>query len=174
MEDLLNYAISSDDIKNITGNNNIIRYSQIKNYNSINDLIGNQNGCFILFETSQSYGHWCILTKNNDLIEFFDPYSIFIEKQKDFIDNPEFLEPINYLSILLKKCPYRISYNEFMFQNDKYDEIGTCGKWCIIRYLNKHIDLYKFKDMIEEDMEKLNITEPDILVCLIFFYSYNI
>jgi hypothetical protein len=174
MEQLLKYAVSSNDIINITKNNNIVKYKEIKNYETIDDLLGIKNGCFILFETQEGFGHWCVLTKHNDLIELFDPYGIFIEKQKLYIDDENFKDPINWLSILLKKCNYRVSYNEYEFQNINYGQIGTCGKWCILRYLNKHIELNKFKNMIEKDMKKLNITEPDILAVLIFFYSYNI
>ena len=175
IEKLLSYAISDDDIIATTKINNIITYNQIKRFNDIDELLTNLKSCFLLFESSNNFGHWCLLFKNdNDLIEFFDPYGVFIENQKSYINDEKFKEPINYLSILLKKSPYQISYNEFEFQDINNDIVGTCGKWCIIRYLNRDKDLYKFKDMIDMDMKKMNIDNSDVLIVKIFYYLFNI
>lgn len=173
MDELLSYAISDADIRNITGVNNIIRYQDIKNYNDIDDLLKNVLVCFILFETKNNYGHWTVIYRNKNLIEFFDPYGVFIEKQKLFIEEEEFKEPINYLSILLKKSPYQISYNEIKFQNIKDKSIGTCGRWCIIRYLNRNKGLYDFEKMIKKDSKKYNLSYDEFIAYL-FFYLFNI
>lgn len=172
MDELLRYAISDADIRNITKVNNIIPYKQIKNYNNIDELLGKNKVCFILFETDENYGHWTVIFRNNDLIEFFDPYGLFIENQKIYIEDEKFIDPINHLSILLKKSHYKISYNEIKFQNiDK--SIGTCGKWCIVRLLNRHKDLYDFEKMIKEDSKKYNLSYDELIV-YIFFYLFNI
>lgn len=173
MDEILSYAISDTDIINITGIDNIIRYQDIKNYNNINDLLKSNNVCFILFETKNNYGHWTVIFRNNNLIEFYDPYGVFIENQKLYIEEEEFRDPINYLSILLKKSPYQISYNEIKFQNIKDKSIGTCGKWCIIRYLNRHRGLYDFEKMIKTDSKKYNLSYDEFIV-YIFFYLFNI
>lgn len=173
MDELLSYAISDADIRNITGINNIIRYQDIKNFNNIDDLLKNNLVCFILFETKYNYGHWIVIFKNKNLIEFFDPYGLFIEKQKIFISEDEFKEPINYISILLKQSPYQISYNEIKFQNIKDKSIGTCGKWCIIRYLNRNLGLYDFEKMIKTDSKFFNLSYDEFIAYL-FFYLFNI
>lgn len=174
MDEILSYAISDADIINITGINNIIRYQDIKNYNDIDDLLKkNVLVCFILFETKNNYGHWTVIFRNNNLIEFFDPYGFLFENQKLYIEQEEFKDPINYLSILLKKSPYQISYNELKFQNIKDKSIGTCGKWCIIRYLNRHRGLYDFEKMIKTDSKKYNLSY-DEFIAYIFFYLFNI
>jgi hypothetical protein len=51
-----------------------------------------------------------------------------------------------YLSILLKKCPYELTYNEFPFQTLD-NGVKTCGRWCCIRALLKDMDLYQFKKL---------------------------
>ena len=173
MDKLLSYAISDDDIKNITGVDNIIPYKKIKNYNDIDELLSVNNVVFILFETTDNYGHWIVIFKTNDLIEFFDPYGVFIEKQKLFIQDKDFIDPINHISILLKKSPYHISYNEIPFQNMKDKSIGTCGKWTILRYLNRHKGLYDFEKMVKTDSMRYKMSY-DRFIAYIFFYLFNI
>jgi len=173
MNELLRYAISDADIRNITGINNIIRYQDIKNYNDIDELLSVNNVVFILFETKDNYGHWTVIYRNKNLIEFFDSYGVFIEKQKLFIQDKDFIDPINHISKLLKKSPYQISYNEIPFQNMKDKSIGTCGKWCIIRYLHRHKGLYDFEKMIKTDSKKYNLSY-DEFIAYIFFYLFNI
>jgi hypothetical protein len=173
MEELLLYSVSCSDIRRITKNNNIVPYSRLKAYKTIDELLGDKLACFILFQEEEFYGHWTILSRCGNLLEHFDSYGFKPEEEKKYINNKEFIEPINYLNILMKNSPYEVSYNEFPFQmKDNY--IGTCGKWCMLRYMFKDMNLYKFKDMIMKDMKKLNIKYPDIFVCRIFFYNYNI
>jgi hypothetical protein len=173
MDELLSYAISDADIRIITGINNVIRYQDIQNYDSVDDLLKNVLACFILFETKDNYGHWTVIFRNKNLIEFFDPYGVFIEKQKLFIEEEQFREPINWLSILLKKSPYQISYNEIPFQNMKNKTIGTCGKWCIMRWLHRHKNLYDFEKMIKSDSMRYKMSY-DRFIAYIFFYLFNI
>jgi hypothetical protein len=173
MNELLAYAVSSADISKITGNNNIIPYRKIKLYNTIDDLLGTNNACFILYETEYYYGHWVLVSRSGNLIEHFDSYGYKPEAEKTFITNKNLIEPINYLNILLKNSPYQVSYNEFPLQILD-DSIGTCGKWVMLRYFLKDMCLYDFKNMLFNDMKKINCKYPDIFVCLIFKYNYNI
>jgi len=172
MDKLLSYAISDDDIKIITGVDNIIPYKKIKFYEDVDDMLGIYNVCFVLFETAKNYGHWVLIFRNNNLIEFFDPYGVFIEKQKNYIDDRRFLDPINHISILLKQSPYQISYNEINFQKMD-DTIGTCGKWCIMRWLHRHKNLYEFEKMIKEDSMRYKMSY-DRFIAYIFYYLHGI
>ena len=73
----LSYALSSSDImQKMRGKCKIIQYGDLVNYNSIDELFGDDKYVFILYCTRPNVGHWTVLIKLDDHnIEFFDPYS---------------------------------------------------------------------------------------------------
>lgn len=151
--------LSDADIKRLMGNQaNVVTYSQLRNYKTIDQLLGPSKVCFLLYEWRKNYGHWTVITRHNNDIEFFNPYGGQPDDELDNV-NPELRKELGedhpYLCDLLRKCPYEITYNEFQFQ--KLDQgIKTCGKWCVIRAYLKDMDLYDFQklfyDMYADDI----------------------
>jgi len=140
----------------LEGKVSIVLYPDLHKYNNIDELLGNNGACILLFEAKPHYGHWCAIIKLNErLIEFFDPYGtattgghpddnlkhIPLEYAK--VSNQR--EP--FLSILMDKSPYNLSFNEIQFQR-KDKKIGTCGRHCVFRIINKDLSLYKYADMM--------------------------
>lgn len=151
--------LSDADVKKLMGNHaNIVTYSQIRNYSSIDQLLGPYGVVFILYEWRKGYGHWTVLTKHKNLLEFFNPYGGMPDDELDNV-NPDLRKELGedhpYLSDLLRKCKYDLSYNEFQFQRLDHG-IKTCGKWCVIRAYLKDLDLYDFQklfhDMYADDL----------------------
>ena len=130
---------------------NIITYSQIRNYGSIDQLLGSWGVCFVLYEWKEHYGHWCLLIKSGKLLEFFDPYGGFPDSQLHHV--PEAMkvklgEDYPYLSRLMMHFEGDLSYNEFQFQKlDK--ETKDCGRWCILRAELKDAPLKVFADLFK-------------------------
>jgi hypothetical protein len=130
-------SLTYDDIVMICGYKpNLIKYGDIVNYNHIDDILTN-NACIILYETSNNRGHWCCIFKRRNIIEFFDPYGLPPDNQLLFISNSfrvisDQKHPI--LSLLLIKSPYRISYNQYQYQQYS-PKISTCGRHVGIRLL---------------------------------------
>lgn len=146
------YPLSDADIRQLMGNRcNIVRYRDIKKYNSIKQLLGTYECCFILYEWQERSGHWCLLTKSKNEVEFFDPYSGIPDSELDQVPEDkriELGENHPYLSDLLRNCKYEICYNEFQFQ--KLDKgIKTCGRWCCLRCLLKDMNLYDFQKFFQ-------------------------
>lgn len=142
------HPLTDADIRQLMGNQcNIVRYQDIKKYNSIKQLLGPHECCFILYEWQPRSGHWCLLTKHKNLVEFFDPYSGMPDSELDQVPEDkrvELGEDHPYLCDLLRTCSYEISYNEFQFQ--KLDKnVKSCGRWCCLRCLLKDMDLYDFQ-----------------------------
>lgn len=154
MKKLLEKPMSSSDILKYTGGKtNIYVYSQLYNYNNIDELFDGKNSITILYEILPEVGHWCCINKiTDDLIEFFDPYGLFIDQQLRFVkDKAKRTYQMRYPMItrLFDDSRYKLSYNEYAFQK-KDTDIGTCGRHCMIRIKYNHIPLEQYKKIFEK------------------------
>jgi hypothetical protein len=155
LKKLKEIPLSSNDIRQyLNGLVKVIRYSEIRKYNTIKELLSPYNRVVILYETSSGYGHWVGLFINGDnQIEFFDPYGYFIDDQFNFID-PSMRgnnsgQDKRYLSMLLLKAPPNISivYNKKPIQSHK-NGINSCGRHVIARMLFGDIPLKEYQSFL--------------------------
>lgn len=160
-------ALSNFDVlKLVNGKANLLLYNQLHQYNNIDDVLGHNTACFILYESKKNFGHWCCLFKLDDnTLEFFDPYGYFVDDELDFI--PENFRKISnqdypHLSYLLYKSPYSLSYNEFNFQK-LAKNVNTCGRWCSLRLILRNYSLKEF----QKKFHKINGDELVTLLTLI-------
>lgn len=167
----LSYFGSNFDIANALncGQDKIIKYSELKNYNSLDELLPNTfDYKIILLETARNTGHWTCVIRMNDIIECFNSYGISIDKEFGFI--PDVIERMlgqskRYLTNLIKKDnTFKIVNNTYEFQSQQ-DHIATCSRWCILRIELARMGyaLQDFINMIDKQVEKTEI-HPDILV----------
>ncbi|AVL93358.1 hypothetical protein za3_18 [Zamilon virus] len=164
-----NVALSNTDILDMLDNKaQIVLYPDLINYNSIDEVLGPYGACILLFEAKKNFGHWCCLFKRDDnTIEFFNSYGGYPDNSLKFI--PLHFRKISnqyypYLSLLLLECPYELHYNEFKFQK-RANDIKTCGRWCVIRILLRHLSIYEFKNFIDE-MCKYYKAKPDEIITM--------
>lgn len=160
---------SDSDIKRLLGNRvNIIKYSQLANVHNIDELI-NPYPCVILIETAENFGHWvCLFKFGDNQLEFFNSYGGvnsrdacgFPDDSLKFVDD-EFANTHNenepYLSELLLKSNYNMSYNEHPFQkwSTKNKKINTCGAWVVCRIWCKDMPLKDFYKLFKYKGDEL-------------------
>lgn len=160
-------------MKLINGRANLILYPDLHKYKSIDEILNPYGACILLYEAKPRYGHWCCIFKvNNKLIEYFNPYGGFEEGFPD--DSLEYI-PIDfrlvsnqyypYLSILMYNSPYELSYNEHAFQKHG-NNIKTCGRWCALRLVFRHLSLEEFDALIKFFNKKLNISSDQLVTLL--------
>lgn len=162
-------ALSNNDIKDqLKGQVKVISYDELSKYNNIDELLSPYDSVVILYETAKDFGHWVCLFKTVDkkgeeIVSFFDPYSLKPDDQLNFI-NTKFRKENNeyypYLSDLLLNSPYPIEYNEHPVQKLK-DGTNTCGRWCIMRLRLKHLPLDEFYKLFKADK---NFTSDDLVI----------
>ncbi len=155
----MDIALSDTQVLTLVGGKaNIIMYPDIHKYRSIDELLAPHGACFILFESKPYYGHWCALIKLDDNnIEFFDPYGSYPDDSLDYIPEKfakESFQDHPYLSYLMMKSPYQLSYNEHAFQK-KGPNIKTCGRWSATRIALKDLSLEQFTKMFLRGSDKL-------------------
>jgi hypothetical protein len=142
--------LSNYDIERALNNKvKIIIYSDIKKMRDENEFFKPHNMVCVLYETGKEIGHWILLIKHNKgnkkIIEFFDPYGQNLDEPLEFSVKRD---KYPYLMNLF----YRSGINDFIWNNMKLQRlengINTCGRWCILRGLNRNICLDCFQKEI--------------------------
>lgn len=142
--------ISDSEIVNLVhGKAKVVLYEDMHKFNTINELFGDKDAIFLMYQQAPNYGHWVALFKRkNNEIEFYDPYGYFIDDQLDW--TPKHMrKPLHhdyrYLTKLLKDASntHKIIYNEYPFQKEGAG-ISTCGRWSALRVLFKDMPLTQF------------------------------
>lgn len=175
MDPILRYEI--DKIKKISTSNDelskkmgrpikIIKYSQLKKYRDIDELLGPYGECIILYETQPNVGHWvCCFRRTDDknIISFFDSLGLMPDDQfhsicVKFRKESGIYYP--YLTYLLSKTKSKVEWNEYQLQ-EHGSHVATCGRWCILRLRMKHLDPNKFYELFKDDN---NIDSDDLVI----------
>lgn len=155
----------------------IIKYSDIENYKTIDKLLPKKKDFkIILLESSYNSGHWVCLLKYEDTIEFFNSYGLKIGSQIDMnsaLVNRQLDQDVKYLNILLNKAKdkYNIIYNKRRFQQVS-PLIATCGSWVILRgvlFKKSGMDLYDFISFIDEAEKKFKLSGDELVTLLVSF-----
>ena len=127
----------------------ILTYSELRDYDTIDEVLGSYQACFLLYETAENFGHWTLLFRNGHKVFFFDPYGDMLGKQLSWTpDDYREVSGQNYptLTALLYESPYKIYYNEIKYQKHGRG-ISSCGRWCALRLVCRDMDPNKFKKL---------------------------
>jgi len=174
----LSYFGSNIDITNALNcdNSKIIKYSELKNYNTLDELLPNQfDFKIILLETQRNSGHWVCVIRMNNIIECFNSYGVTIDSEFRFI--PDSIERIlgeskRFLSNLIKKNnTFKIVNNTYKFQSQN-DDVATCSRWIILRIETAKMgyNLKQFTKMINNESVNTDIP-PDI--CVLYYVKFT-
>jgi len=170
LKELENISLSNTEVMHlIDGKANLIQYPQLVNVTNIDQILEPYGACIILFLTKQNYGHWtCVFKVNNNTIEYFDPYGLFIDEALDFNKDNYFRIENNqnyaHLTYLLYHSKYEITYNQYKFQSKKKG-VSTCGRHTAMRLIMRNLSLDEYKKYITS----FNI-DPDELVTLLTIF----
>lgn len=160
--------ISNFDIMEYLNNNvSIIKYSDLNNYKSIDDVFKNNDNVVLLYELSDvNNGHWVALRrdKNKNIIYYFDSYGDEIEDElkhaseraKNKVDLTK-----NKLLLKLIDSDYTIDYNNYKYQKMSKN-INTCGKYCCV-FIDSKMSIDEFYKYIKELCKEFNKT-PDFII----------
>jgi hypothetical protein len=160
--------LGDDDINNFY-NSKIILNSDIEKYNNIDEILpNNPDYVIILFRSSKNQGHWVLLSKYDNKIEYFDSYGYHISYPINWIndDIKKELNEYDFLTDLLKKSNYKIIVNKYEFQDRNDLNIATCGRWCLIRALTimkKKLSLNDFTKIMKYIKNKSKLSYDNII-----------
>jgi len=167
----LKKMVSEDDfIRNfgVDVKNKIMKYSELENYNTIDELIPNKDDFrILLLESQPRVGHWCCLIRKGDTLEFFDSYGKTHKGELKYIPkmiNKMLNQPDDYLTRIMKSSKKPI-FSTLKLQNEN-PEVCTCGRHVISRILcgKAGYNLNDYEELINRECENREMP-PDILIC---------
>jgi hypothetical protein len=149
-------SLSSKEIYDLChGKVRILAYDELAGVHDLNELFEPYNAFILLYQASDSYGHWVALTrrrcKDNGkwVIEFFDPYGYSIDQEIKMLPKRQGAQSYPRLTELLLTS----GYDKCVVQNKRLQErgpgINTCGRWVALRVINKDMPLAKFISLFE-------------------------
>jgi hypothetical protein len=131
--------MGDDDIRYYFPNAKIIEYNELNKYSDINQFLKLPTDyAFILYEESQNSGHWVLLSKYANTIEYFDPYGGYPDTPLTWVPMPQrhlLGQGSPKLSQLFDNTHFDTVYNPIDYQNKKDKEMSTCGRHCCFRLL---------------------------------------
>ena len=176
--DNMNYSLSDSDLKQLLGNDaKIMKYSQLSDVNSIEELLPNSafDYVILLTETAEDSGHWHCLVRCNKNIFHFDSYGNRPDKNLLYCPKQlrrELEQKYPLLSYLLNKAEddgYHVMFSTYQYQK-KNGSVMTCGRHIVV-FINymKHSpqDKQNFEDYnkyILDGCKKYGYKDPDMLV----------
>ena len=177
---LLNHSLSDTDIKEFFNNQiNVLKFSELANYDHIDDVLGRYGRCIILFENNKlNTGHWVALhyvyePKKKPYIKFMDSYGHIIEDELNWI--PKSFQNLSnqqrgLLIKLLLNQPLKVHYSQYRLQHlGKLNgvNVNTCGIWSSLSCLFNTLSEDEFNKLMRSG-EKFGV-KPDELACKLFY-----
>ncbi len=149
-------AISDSLIRKYLPNCRILKYSQFKNFKSLDQILpNNKDYIIILYETSYNSGHWCCMTKFNNCYQYFDSYGKYPSQPLEW-NKPDLNKLLGqdkpYLNYLIDSSKLDTYYNDIDYQSTKND-INTCGRHCIffiLCMLKKNFGLKQYNKFMKQ------------------------
>ena len=133
MKQIKYQSMGDGDIKHYLPDARLMMYKELKGIDDIEILLPRHKSYFILLYPvqSESNGHWVVLTRFNDVIEYLDSYG----NEPDFPLKwyHEKIDP--YLTNLLNNTNLEVVYNTIPFQDKKNSILATCGAFVVFRVL---------------------------------------
>lgn len=173
MEEQLKESLSDEDIKQFFNDRiNIIKYSELKNVHSLDQILRDYGRAIILFEIKGlNNGHWTLLQSckdkktNTPYILFFDSYGYKPENELNYIATNIKLMTDQSHGLLLKLLynqPLVVRYNNLRLQK-LAKNINTCGKYCCVKGKYPFLNENEFAEILRSTSYS-----PDELICLIY------
>jgi hypothetical protein len=173
---------SDDELVHYIGKNYkkfIIKYSDIEDYKSINQLLPyNHSFRIILIESDYNSGHWVALFRYNTTIEYFNSYGMKPSYEIDgnsYLKNKQLDQDTKHLNLLLNSAlgKYDIIFNRVKFQKLNND-IATCGRHVLFRivcFKKFKMNLHQYIVFIKELQHKFKLNADQLVTLFIDSHS---
>lgn len=160
IEERIKTSMTNSDLERHTGikDADIIKYSDLKNYSKIEELLPTDKSArIILIEDKYNHGHWVCVLRYGDTIEYFNSYGKKYDADWGFVGRMMRVilgQQNNDMSRLMsqaKKDKWKTVWNNVAYQKLSPD-VQTCGRWCVFRIETMKIgyNLDEFHTLIEK------------------------
>jgi len=134
---------------------NLVPYSTVKNYRSIDDLLGYYKQAIILYEYEDKSGHWVVMYRSpkghlcfyDSLGNKLDELNKDINKYRKGRGLPLVNNDLTNLTAFQK-----VINNTYPIQQDK-SNVNTCGAYCVARLKLKSLNNERFNNLFKNGDE---------------------
>lgn len=169
LEKIESIPLSDDVIRSYLPRARILKYGELNDYKSIDELLPNvKDYVILLLESDENVGHWMALMRpNKDTVEFWDSYGGkpgSQEKWNSKNKNNQLGQYAGVLTQLLNNFDGRVVYNPVKYQGGGED-INTCGRWCILRIkqMKGGQNLDQFYNWIKRQKDNSDLSYDEIV-----------
>ena len=170
VEEIIEEPMDDTDIRAYYPNAKIMKYSDLKNYKTITQLLPKDKSyIFLLYQHSPNEGHWVLLMRYGNTIEFFCSYGSAIDaplKWTNPRDRQMLGEAVPYLSNLLRaQKDFNVIHNPVQYQAKGSDK-ATCGAHDVMRLsqmLNHGQDLTDYYDYMTRIKKESGLSYDEIV-----------
>ena len=164
--DLERYGFTPDDI---------MKYSELADVNSIYDILPHDRSSKILLvESEYSKGHWVALLRYDNTIEMMDSYGIHPDEELSFVSNLQKTllgQDKKYLTHLLKKLPKAVNkvYNKKKLQKI-VNGSATCGRYVVLRIVLMRdfgLNLKEFQDFLSHWTAHTDLSSDELVSAMV-------
>ena len=162
------YMTGNDLLDGMMGKAKIVLYPDLYKYKDIEELLAPHGAVFLLYEFEKRVGHWTLVFKQGDTIEFFDSYNYKPDYEFEFIpDNFRIINNMLYpqLTKMLYDSGKEIHYNNYKLQRESSD-IATCGRHVLTRLWFKDLNIDEYYKMMKYLCNKTKLTPDEIVYYL--------
>lgn len=166
--------LDDSEIRQILGNPRIMKYSELKNYNKIEDILTNSifDYIILLIEAQMNSGHWVCIVRKYNKVFYFDSYALYPAFPINWNSqqtNNELGQHKTYLLDLFNNSDLDIEYNKIVYQNEMSSNVNTCGRHCIVFILlcKYGLDLNTYYDFMQCMKKQLKMNYDQIVAYLI-------
>jgi hypothetical protein len=154
IKDLINNSTTGSQLRDNSNNkkygggkSKVILYKDLFKYGNLTNLFKDFDIIFILYEWANKIGHWVVLIKTGNYIEFYDSYSYEADNQFKFIPAHFHYKPILTKMLANSNPKFSLNYNNYKFQ--KSGNVATCGRHCLVRAWFKDMNIDDYKGMLD-------------------------
>ena len=151
---MVSQPLTDLDIRKLLPETMVLTYPELKNAESIDDILGSQKQCVVLFLTENDHtGHWQGLFEDAKGIHFFDSYGMSPNGAFAWLNAEEerkLHQTREYLDALLRKAGRPVFYSTARLQS-RDDDVATCGRHVCCRLLFKRMPLQEYVKMVRHN-----------------------
>ena len=158
-------SLGDNDIRKYLPDAPIVKYSELENCSSIDDILPSEKSyCFLLYEDQPNSGHWVVVSRFKDMLQYFDSYGGVVDKPLKWTDKKtrkELNQLTPFLTNLFNSSDLDSFYNDVDYQSMKGFGINTCGRHCINYILNMKNNNMNLDDYYKMMKQVKDITGRD-------------
>ena len=180
LKEIMKTPLTDNDLEKYFGigiKEEILKYSDLKDYNDMNDLLPNDKSFkIILIEYEKNKGHWIAILRYNNKIEIFNSFG-HKHNEDDFVESDTMNYYLGQSHIFLNKLiedeikdgEFKIIYNKVKFQEED-ENINTCGRHVVNRILcmlHYNMTLKDYIDFMKTSHKKTKLNYDQIVSIII-------